>query len=314
MKRSRSGRSLYPPENHSTRPEGHSARSPSKGDGLLGNSNDEITGTNENQKSRENSPDCSHFSSAQEMNLQNLLRGRFSRWSDGVEYHMPPEDRLPPRKRFRTSQCQSSLPRTKEQDDSEVSHPARTKGFFHLACPFYIHAPDKYQNCLAQQDLNSIEVLIKHLLRHHSRPLYCRICRKTFKTLIDRDNHMLENACKANNQKSLEGLTENQKVSLIKGDKYYLGETTRWSRIWSTVFADIEQPRSPYLDRGDGLKVSMIRDFWDSDGHEFVSKFIAGLESHVNWNSARHHMILKEVSDGLLSWAMKPDSESTILP
>ncbi|EXK25611.1 hypothetical protein FOMG_17740 [Fusarium oxysporum f. sp. melonis 26406] len=111
---------------------------------------------------------------------------------------------------------------------------------------------------------------------------------------------MLENACKANNQKSLEGLTENQKVSLIKGDKYYLGETTRWSRIWSTVFADIEQPRSPYLDRGDGLKVSMIRDFWDSDGHEFVSKFIAGLESNVNWNSARHHMILKEVSDGLL--------------
>ncbi|KAI8396361.1 hypothetical protein FOFC_20908 [Fusarium oxysporum] len=248
------------------------------------------------------------------MNLQKLLRGRFSRWSDGVEYHMPPEDRLPPRKRFRTSQCQSSLPRTKEQDDSEVSHPARTKGFFHLACPFYIHAPDKYQNCLAQQDLNSIEVLIKHLLRHHSRPLYCRICRKTFKTLIDRDNHMLENACQANNQKSLEGLTENQKVSLIKVDKYYLGETTRWSRIWSTVFADIEQPRSPYLDRGDGLKVSMIRDFWDSDGHEFVSKFIAGLESHVNWNSARHHMILKEVSDGLVSWAMKPDSESTILP
>ncbi|ENH66891.1 hypothetical protein FOC1_g10007552 [Fusarium oxysporum f. sp. cubense race 1] len=315
VKRSRSGLSLSPPENQRKGPECHSATSLSRSDGLPNNGNDEITGTNEKQRSRENKLSCIQLSPAQQMKMEQLLRERFSRWTDGIKYTAPPEDRLPPRKRFKISQWRSGLPRTEEEDESEddfvvISHPACRRGFFHLACPFYLHSPDKHQKCLIQHDLGSIETLIKHLIQHHDKPLYCRTCQKAFETLIDRDNHVLENACKRNNQKPLDGLTESQKAKLIKRDRYYLGESSRWRRIWSTVLPSTEQPRSPYLDRGEGLKVSMIRDFWAVDGQKFIFDFVKGLEIHADEKSATYHMICQKALDGLVNWVIKQDSNS----
>ncbi|KAH7254228.1 uncharacterized protein BKA55DRAFT_539063 [Fusarium redolens] len=318
VKRTRSGQSLSSPDSQCKRPGCHEPTSPSRSEGLPSNDDDEITGTNKKHPPQENSLSCNHLSLAQGMNLQQLLRERFSRWSNGVEYTTPPEDRLPPRKRFRTSQWQSGLPRLEEEDESEgefvvISHSPRRVGFFHLACPFYIHAPDKHQQCLIQHDLVSIERLKKHLLRHHDRPLYCRTCRKTFATLIDRDNHALENACKRNDQETLDGLTESQKARLIKGDRYWLGEANRWRRIWSTVLPGTEQPPCPYLDRGDGLNVSMIRDFWAVDGQKIVSDFVESLESPTDEKSATHDMICQKALEGLVDWVIKQDSKSTIL-
>ncbi|KAM0203166.1 hypothetical protein ACHAQI_010572 [Fusarium lateritium] len=251
------------------------------------------------------------------MNVEQLLSERFSRWIDGMKYIAPPEDRLPPRKRFKTSQWQSDLPRAEEDDGSEddfvvISHPDCRTDFFHLACPFYIHSPDKHQKCLIQHDIGSIETLIKHLLQHHDKPLYCRTCRKAFETLIDRDNHVLENACRKNNSKPLDGLTESQKTKLINRDRYYLGESSRWRRIWSTVLPNVEQPQSPYLDRGEGLKVSMIRDFWDVDGKKLILDFVEGLEIHADERSATYRTTCQKALDGLVNQVLKQDSNSDI--
>ncbi|CVK96837.1 uncharacterized protein FMAN_16151 [Fusarium mangiferae] len=318
LKRTRSGRSLSPPDNQCEKPELNDATTPSRSEGPPSNDDDEVISTNEQQQSRENSLSHSQMSLAQGTDLQRLLRGRFSRWSDGVEYTAPPKDRLPPRKRFRTSQWQSGLPRADEENDSEeefvvISHAARREGFFHLACPFYIHAPDKHQKCLVQQDLFSIEAVIKHLLRYHDKPLYCRTCWKIFETLTDRDNHVLENACRRKDQETSIGLTESQKVRLIKRDRYDVGEARRWRRLWSTVFPGTEQPRSPYLDRDEGLKVSMVRDFWIVDGQKFVSGFLGGLESHLHGKSVRNDTTCQEALRGLVNWAMAPDSDFTRL-
>ncbi|KAF5562980.1 hypothetical protein FPHYL_5405 [Fusarium phyllophilum] len=312
LKRTRSGRSLSPPDKQYEQPELHEATTPSSS-----NDDNEVNSTNEQPESRENSISC-QLSLAHKIDLQRLLRERFSRWSDGVEYTAPPKDRLPPRKRFRTSQWQSGLPRADEENESEedfvvISHPARREGFFHLACPFYIHAPDKHQKCLVQHDLSSIEALIKHLLRQHDKPLYCRTCWKTFETLIDRDSHVLENSCKRSDQDASIGLTESQKVRLIKRDRYDLGEARRWRRLWSTVFPGREQPRSPYLDHNEGLKVSMVRDFWIFDGRKVVSGFLEELGSHAEGNSVRNDTIREEAFRGLVDWAMTEDSDSTIL-
>ncbi|KAF5631713.1 hypothetical protein F52700_6635 [Fusarium sp. NRRL 52700] len=318
LKRTRSGRSKSPPENQCKKLELNEATTPSRSEGIPSNDDDEIIiSTSQQSQPQENGISCSQLSPAQNADLQQLLRERFSRWSDGIEYTEPPKDRLPPRKRFRTSQWQSGLPRADEENDSEeefviISHPACRQGFFHLACPFYIHAPDKHRKCLAQQDLGSIEALIKHLLRHHDKPLYCRTCWKTFETLIDRDSHVLENACKGNNQKASMGLTESQKVRLIKRDRYDLGEARRWRRLWSTVLPGIEQPRSPYLDRDEGLRVSMMRDFWVADGHKIVCRFLEGLGSRVDRDSVMNDTSCQEALSGLVNWAMAQDSDSTI--
>ncbi|KAF5588391.1 hypothetical protein FPCIR_7149 [Fusarium pseudocircinatum] len=318
LKRTRSGRSLSPLDDQCGKPELYEATTSSRSEGTASNDNNEVTSTNEQPESQENGVSCGQLSLEQKVDLQQLLRERFGRWADGVEYTAPPKDRLPPRKRFRTSQWQSGLPRTDEENDSEeefvvISHPTRREGFFHLACPFYIHAPHKHQKCLVEQDLPSIEALIKHLLRQHDKPLYCRTCWKTFETLIERDSHVLENACKRIDQEASIGLTESQKVRLIKRDRYDLGEARRWRRLWSTVFPGREQPRSPYLDRDEGLKVSMVRDFWTADGQKVVSGFLEGLESDTDGNRVRNDTIFQEALCGLVDWAITEDSHSAIL-
>ncbi|KAF5229744.1 hypothetical protein FANTH_14081 [Fusarium anthophilum] len=318
LKRTRSGRSLSPLNDQCEKPELYEATTPSRSDGTARNDNNEVTSTNEQPEPGENSISCNQLSLAQKIDLQQLLRERFNRWSNGVKYTAPPKDRLPPRKRFRTSQWQSGLPRADEENDSEeefvvISHPIRREGFFHLACPFYIHAPHKHQKCLVQHDLSSIEALIKHLLRQHDKPLYCRTCWKTFETLIERDSHVLENACKRIDQEASIGLTESQKVRLIKRDRYDLGEARRWRRLWSIVFPGREQPRSPYLDRDEGLKVSMVRDFWTVDGQKVVSGFLEGLASYTDGNGVRNDRICQEALRGLVDWTMTEDSHSAIL-
>ncbi|KAF5681678.1 hypothetical protein FCIRC_5403 [Fusarium circinatum] len=318
LKRTRSGRSLSPPDNRCKKHELHEATIPSRSEGPPSNDDDEVISTTEQPQSRENNLSHSQLSLAQGIDLQQLLRERFSRWSDGLQYTAPPKDRLPPRKRFRTSQWQSGLTRADQENDSDeefvvISHTIRREGFFHLACPFYIHAPHKHQKCLVQHDLSSIEALIKHLLRQHDKPLYCRTCWKTFETLIERDSHVLENACKKIDQEASIGLTESQKVRLIKRDRYDLGEARRWHRLWSIVFPGREQPRSPYLDRDEGLKVSMMRDFWIADGQKIVSGFLEGLASHADGNSIRNDTICQEALCGLVDWAMTEDSDSVIL-
>lgn len=313
-KRRRSGRPMSSPDSQSSEPEYYEPTSLSRSDGLPKKESNKIACIKEKKRSRENSPSCSQLSVAQQINLEQLLRERFSCWIDEIKYTAPPDDRLPPRKRFKTSQWQSGLPRAREEDGSEddfvvVSHPDRRTDFFlHLACPFYIHSPDKHQNCVIQHNIGSIETLMKHLLQDHDKPLYCRTCRKAFETLIDRDSHVLENACKRNNEKPLDGLTESQKAKLIKRDQYYLGESSRWRRIWSTVLPSTEQPRSPYLDQGEGLKVSMIKDFWAVDGKKFIFDFVEGLEIYANEKSAAYRATCQKALDSLMTWVIKQDS------
>ncbi|KAF4432138.1 hypothetical protein FACUT_8404 [Fusarium acutatum] len=319
MKRGRAGRSISAPDRHCRSPGCHQAISLSlRREHCSSDEDDETTSADEEIAAQRNRLLGNQLSLAQTKDLQQLLRDKFTSWSDGVEYTAPQEANFPPRKRFKALQRESGLPRAEEEEDNEeefvvISGPECKKAFFHLACPFFIHAPEKYQKCLFENDFNSIETLISHLLRHHNRPLYCPTCRKTFETLIDRDDHALENSCKMDNQEKLEGLTECQKAKLIKKDRYYLGEVRRWRCIWSTVFPDSEQPQSPYLDDGNGLKASMVRDFWAAGGQRVVSDFLTVKDISTDENSAIYKTICHTVLEGLMDWVLKHNSCSSSL-
>ncbi|KAF5536413.1 hypothetical protein FMEXI_10359 [Fusarium mexicanum] len=198
-------------------------------------------------------------------------------WRAGTKYIAPREDRRPPRKRCKSSSGRSIYTQTEDEDDISdeelvvVSQPARTKSFFHLACPFQIYAPDAYQKCLLNDDLQSIEDLKEHLFRYHSRPIHCLICYETFDTLIQRDNHVLSERCQKRDIGPLYGLDESQKSKIIRGASWHFGERRCWYRIWSIIFPGSKNPPSPYLDRGLGLSISMMRDFWELYGSQCVS-------------------------------------------
>ncbi|KAL6351838.1 hypothetical protein LRP88_14889 [Fusarium phalaenopsidis] len=190
-------------------------------------------------------------------------------WMKSTRYFLPPNDRLPPRKRLQTSHWN-------EGDDSidgfVVVSPAI--GYFHLACPFYVYNPARYQQCLLKHNLRSIEDVIRHLGRHHMKPPYCPLCSQTFDTLSSRDSHILERTCELRDPQPIQGINFYQKLKLKRRDKIYLGEAKRYQRIYATAFPNSDPPHSPYLDRGSGKAVSMARDYWGVNGRLCVSQFL----------------------------------------
>ncbi|KAJ4178430.1 hypothetical protein NW767_014861 [Fusarium falciforme] len=193
-------------------------------------------------------------------------------WMESTRYGLPPDDRLPPPKRLRTSYWKEG----NNSDDSinglVVASPP--DGYFHLACPFYIYNPARYQQCLLQFDLRSIEDVIRHLRRHHMKPPYCPRCSQTFDTLSSRDSHILERTCELLDPQPIQGINFYQKSKLKRRDKIYLGEAGRWRCIYATAFPKSDPAYSPYLDRGCGKAVSMARDYWRANGRLFVRQFL----------------------------------------
>ncbi|KAF5562417.1 hypothetical protein FNAPI_3197 [Fusarium napiforme] len=313
-KRSRTARSLSPSIGQFKSSRCHQVTSSPKPEAISSNVDGVTTSTDGKNLSRNGNPFFEQLSKTHGMDLQQCLRERLIHWSRGVEYIAPPEDRQPPRKRLKTSRSESDRLKAKGKDAGENGfHSMYRTRFFHFACPFYIHNPEKNQQCLLQYDFVGIETLPKHLIQQHEEPLHCHICKKTFESLIDRDGHTLENACRGKDQEPLEGLTESQKVRLIKRDRHDLGEKQRWDLFWSAAFPGTEKPPSPYLVEGDGLCVSMIRDFWVVDGRQFVSDFLSSLENHDDEKSEADDSIYRKAFEGLMDWVIKQDNKSVIL-
>ncbi|KAG7422199.1 hypothetical protein Forpe1208_v001856 [Fusarium oxysporum f. sp. rapae] len=234
------------------------------------------------------------------LDLLQLSTDLFKRWMPGVEYSAPPEDRLQPQERFRTPRRYSSRRQVKEEEDIDddglviLSYAPRIKAFFHFACPFYIYDPEKHQQCLLTVGLKSIEGVIEHVMKHHSRSPYCSRCYQKFNSLIDRDDHILNGRCKKRYPDPSDGVNEDQKALMIRANDHYLSEKRRWHRIWSIIFPATEWPRSPYLDRGRGLKTSMARDFWDLYGVQLVSEIVEH-QKLPNTQESNAHSVLYEL-------------------
>ncbi|CAG9974793.1 unnamed protein product [Clonostachys byssicola] len=181
-------------------------------------------------------------------------------------YNAPPDDRLPPKKRLKTASWETSY-------DERKPIASRIKGYFHLACPFYITNPTRYQGCLLQHDLQSIEDVIRHVSEHHTEPPYCPICRREFERASTRDIHVRERACTPSTG-DVDGVNDRQKRMLVKKDKIQMGERKRWARIWRTVFPNRKLENSPYLNNGLGRNISILRDYWVSNGYDTVMEFL----------------------------------------
>ncbi|KAF4966706.1 hypothetical protein FSARC_5650 [Fusarium sarcochroum] len=179
----------------------------------------------------------------------------------------------------RTWQTESTCPsETTENYDQEghdglvvVSPP---RGHFRLKCPFYAANPEKYRCCLVKHDLPTMDNVIKHIKRHHTKPSYCPRCSKVFHTVVQCDQHILKRACKVQDLIKPEGVNRYQRARLTKRDSRQLSNIRRWERIHGTVFPGMESIPSPYLDQGGERVISIARDFWRKEGQGCVSTFL----------------------------------------
>jgi hypothetical protein len=194
----------------------------------------------------------------------------FQAWRATARYIRPPavRPRTPMQKRTRTgSLVEDTIP---EHADYIII--SRVDGYFHFACPFYAFDPVDHVQCL-KHGLHSIRDVTRHVWQHHRRAPYCPICKTTFKSMPERDDHIRAQTCELRNLK-LGGITEDQRAKLSKPDDLAWSEDDRWREVFRIVLPHIREiPRSPYLE-GQELQISMLQDFWSREGNKCISNYL----------------------------------------
>lgn len=222
-------------------------------------------------------PENHPFQSVRSSMLEHLSE-KIQAWRTTARYVMPPNDGNQLRKRAGVTFGQGQSARFREKEDGpdpQLVVISRPDGYFHLACPFYISNPTRYQQCLLHEDLRRIEEVIRHLQRYHKQPPYCPICRQTFNDGVECETHIQARTCELRSRDKIDGLTRYALFNLMRKDRMYLSESKRWQRIWAAVSSSASSRQSAYLRDGVGLVVTMVRDYWARYGRERVAEYLA---------------------------------------
>lgn len=196
-----------------------------------------------------------------------------------TRYIRPPEHRIPPRKRQRTSRDPQSsiLMETQDPNDPSMILILRVTDYAHLACPLFVANPARHKQCLVQHSLRSISSLIAHLKRDHPDPIYCPICGELFDNEFERDDHIRARSCDCHDFDITRGVPPLQGLRIEEEDDQNLREEDRWRHIYHILFPTAKLPRrrAVYLDRGVPLAISMAKDYWRKNGRELVEKYLS---------------------------------------
>ncbi|WQF77520.1 hypothetical protein CDEST_02534 [Colletotrichum destructivum] len=215
---------------------------------------------------------------------EGLLRryhGSILEWSKSAAYVAPPDRASVPQKRLRTAASSPSSSPDEEMEpegvqtsEKETRVGSRIDGYFHLACPFYQTDPSRYQDCLLEDDLRSIEDVVSHLRKRHLKPPYCPKCRIILGTPTARDAHIRKLACQVRHATAIEGVDETRLVELMGRRRKGLGEAETWRQICAVACPGASMPGSPYLEGGLGLAVSQVRDYWHEKGRACIEEYM----------------------------------------
>jgi hypothetical protein len=247
-------------------------------------------------------PTCASLSLAREL-LTPLALDRFRAFSATVERTNPPGHKMLLMGYDEKSSCPPTIPnrpRIVDRDNAESFLeylPAERQNSF--KCPFYASDPLKYRRCLLSHDLRSIESVLKHTTHGHARPPYCPKCSQTFDTVVQCDEHIIEERCVTRRLIQPDGLNSSQRRRLRMADNLQLTDHQRWEHIYMRIFPKSDCFPSPYLDADCERTISTAREFWRNHGYECISDLLESQDAmQIEGQQAKRtlfNMVLKDL-------------------
>lgn len=104
------------------------------------------------------------------------------------------------------------------------------------ACPFRARNPTRYAECLKHPTLRHPRDVKLHIWQKHLLPNYCPVCYAVFETASECHEHILKRICELRPRPNLDGVSEDQKELLERGDRSGASREERWFAIWNIVF------------------------------------------------------------------------------
>lgn len=134
----------------------------------------------------------------------------------------------------------------------EITSPRR------FACPFFKKHPEAFRSCGFSDNATPSRVKA-HVNRKHKFPIYCPRCWVSFKSEIERDDHIRRNDCPISPRPEWICATSDQLQQLSKRTKYRT-DKEEWDEIYSILFPGSPLPESPHLDATLSAEVNIIRE------------------------------------------------------
>lgn len=133
-----------------------------------------------------------------------------------------------------------------------------------LACPYRKLDPHLHRDCL-KYTLHRIKDVKQHINRRHKKlNIYCPRCCATFRSQIERDEHMRNPDCEIGTKSLLEGVTKEQWEKLNKSSSRNVSLELQWFNMWDILFPGQERPRSAFSGNYMEEVVHLIRDSWNA--------------------------------------------------
>ncbi|KAF1962040.1 hypothetical protein CC80DRAFT_202569 [Byssothecium circinans] len=190
------------------------------------------------------------------------VRGGPSESSDGSPSHDSSQATNPPSTSCSLgvsnwgSASASQLGQKRRSDDDEEPPRAQRRAidsslggkFRLLACPFAKRHPLKHRKCF-KYTMEEIGRLKQHLKRVHQIPIHCTRCSQTFRTELERDEHLRQTAiCEIQPAHNWDGISETQKKQLTKRLSQKKTKEENWYAVYDILFPGERRPTSPYVD------------------------------------------------------------------
>lgn len=176
----------------------------------------------------------------------------------------------------------------------------RSPGYFHrsLACPFAKKDPARYHECYKNR-ITRIQDVKQHLRRFHEPPIYCLICKDTFKSEAELQTHAEARSCTLRPEK-VDGVDRDQKERLSKNVDRKLSTEDQWYSIFDILFPGFDpRPRSPYVE---GSVNPVLLAFQDFMTHQGPSVLLASLQARDLVTSSpgdQKRLLLATLAEGL---------------
>ncbi|KAH8881379.1 hypothetical protein GQ53DRAFT_773336 [Thozetella sp. PMI_491] len=145
-----------------------------------------------------------------------------------------------------------------------------------FACPLYKKNPFLHMDCLNLK-LTRIRDVKQHIQRRHCpSTFYCPTCYQTFPSMNHRDHHIRARLCQPRSAPLIDELNSvsQEAQGLLKKRATALTPIKQWDQIWEILFKDAPIPSNRYLGSMFEETISMMRDFWKTEGGDIVPDLI----------------------------------------
>ncbi|KLO90241.1 Uncharacterized protein LW93_5698 [Fusarium fujikuroi] len=209
-----------------------------------------------------------------EMKLEHPVSGLQTSQDTSNLMKRPAEGSSAPQKKSRKTKSHNDVEESdRDRDYYSGSGEVEKKKEETFACPFYRKDPVRFLECINVR-MVTISIVKQHLKRRHAANLHCSVCKQGFPSTKLLEDHLQGESCYRSIIDSSDTIPPHILEALKLRSDRRISSAAQWRDIWVLLFGTSDTPPKPFLDGIAKEMTGIIRNIWNQDGSQIVSRYV----------------------------------------